>query len=320
MTSGPARTVLAHAQRRIQSAPTVGALSRGNALNNTLLFLVPALIWGSTWLAIRYQLGVVDPLVSVSYRFLAAGGLLLLYCRARRVRLRFGLRDQAFVALQGLLLFGLSYWVVYLAELDLPSGLVAVVYSGVLFANVINARLFLKSPIRRRVVLGGLLGLAGIGLIFADELAAFSLSNSSLLALGLAAVGVQFSSLGNILSARNQRAGMTVLQSNTLSMLYGSLSMLALSVLLGKPLAFEPSFRYVASFAYLVVFGSIIAFACFLTLLGRIGADRAGYVALLMPVIALALTTVFERYAWTPAAIVGAALVLLGNYLALRRT
>jgi drug/metabolite transporter (DMT)-like permease len=288
-------------------------------VNNALLFAIPTLIWGSTWLAIRYQLGVVDPVVSVAYRFVAAGVLMLAFCRVRGIPLRLGARDQVFVALQGLLLFGVNYWLVYEAERFLPSGLVAIVFSGILFANVLNGRVFLGSPVRREVLVGGVLGLAGVSAIFLNDLRTFSVSSRSLQGLALALVSVYLASLGNILSARNQRAGLSVLQSNTLGMVYGGTAMAVVSALLGRPFAFDTSLRYVASLTYLTVFGSIVAFACFLTLLGRIGADKAAYVTLVMPVIALILTTFFESYHWTPAAVAGAGLVLVGNYVALRR-
>lgn len=268
---------------------------------------------------ITYQLGVVDPLVSVSYRFLGAGGLLLVYCRSRGISLRFGYRAHLFMALQGLCLFGLNYWVVYEAERSLPSGLVAIVFSGILFGNVVNGRLLLGTPVRRSVLLGGTLGFTGIVLVFAPSITSFSLSNRTLVPLGLALVGVELASLGNIVSARNQKAGISVLQANALGMAYGGVAMLAISLALGKALSFDVSVRYVASLAYLTLLGSIAAFAAYLTLLGRIGADRAGYVTLLMPVIALALTTVVEGYRWTPLALLGVAFVLAGNYLALRR-
>jgi drug/metabolite transporter (DMT)-like permease len=288
-------------------------------MNNTVRFWVPAAIWGSTWLAIRYQLGVVDPVVSIAYRFLGAGVLLLLYCLASRVSLHLSWRRHAAVALQGILLFSINYWTVYLAELELPSGLVAVVFCGILFANILNGRMLLRTPIRRPIVMGGLLGLAGLVLVFLRDLTTFNTSPRTLAALGLALLGVQLSSLGNILSARTQQAGISVLQANTLGMLWGGLTMLAIAAVKGRPLVFDPSFHYVASLIYLAVFGSIIAFACFLSLLGRVGAARASYVSLVNPVIALALTTVFERYAWTPEALAGVVLVLLGCYIALRR-
>jgi drug/metabolite transporter (DMT)-like permease len=287
-------------------------------MSNTLLFLIPALIWGSTWLAIRYQFGVVDPMVSIAYRFLGAGALLLLYCLGRRVSLRLSWQRHAVVALQGILLFTVTYWTVYLAELELPSGLVAIVFCGILFANILNGRVFLKTPIGRSIVVGGLLGLAGLGLIFLRDLAAFGASRRSLAALGLTLIGVEVASLGDILSARTQQAGISVLQANTLGMLWGGVTMLVIAAVRGRPLAFDASLHYVASLAYLAVFGSIIAFACFLTLLGRVGAARASYVSLVNPIIALALTTVFESYRWTPAALAGVALVLLGTYIALR--
>lgn len=295
-----------------------GASRRG--LDDGLLFAVPSLIWGSTWLVIRYQLGVVDPLVSVAYRFLAAGTLMVGYCRVRGVSLRSGVSAHAFMALQGVLLFGVNYWLVYLAELHLPSGLVAVVFCGILLANVLNGRVFLRAPVRLPVLVGGVIGIGGICLIFLRDLLSFDAHSEGLQALGLALVSVYCASLGNTLSARNQRAGLGVLVSNTFGMLYGGASMLALSLALGKPLVFDLSLRYVASLAYLTVLGSIVAFACYLTLLGRIGADRAAYVTLVMPIIALLLTTWVEGYVWTGWAILGAGLVLLGNYVALRRS
>jgi len=258
-------------------------------------------------------------MVSVAYRFLGGGLLMIGYCRMRGVPLRFGARDRLFVILQGLFLFGVNYWLVYEAERWLPSGLVALVFSGILFANVLNGRLFLGSPVQPRVVIGGMLGLAGVGAIFAQEIRDFSLSNRSLWALGLAMGSVYLASLGNILSARNQRAGLSVLQTNAAGMLVGGTSMAVVSWGLDKPFAFDVSLGYVASLLYLMVFGSIVAFAAFLTLLGRIGADRAAYVALVMPVIALGLTTLFEGYRWTLPAIFGVVLVLAGNYLALRK-
>jgi drug/metabolite transporter (DMT)-like permease len=163
-----------------------------------------------------------------------------------------------------------------------------------------------------------LLGLAGLGLIFLRDLAAFSASQRSLFALGLTLVGVEVASLGDILSIRTQRAGISVLQANTLGMIWAGAFMLAVALISGRPLAFDLSFPYLASLAYLAVFGSIVAFACFLTLLTRVGAARASYVSLASPVIALTLTTVFETYRWTPVALAGAVLVLLGNAVALR--
>ena len=146
-------------------------------MNNYLLYSSTVLIWGSTWLAIKFQLGVVDPMVSVSYRFALAAVLLLGYCKAMGLRMRFNTMEHLFMALQGLLLFSFNYWFVYLAEVHLTSGLVAVIFSTIIFMNIINGRLMLAAPIRMPMVIGAIVGLLGLGLIFLPEISAFNLTD-----------------------------------------------------------------------------------------------------------------------------------------------
>jgi drug/metabolite transporter (DMT)-like permease len=288
-------------------------------LKNIILFLIPSLIWGSTWLAIKFQLGVVDPLVSVVYRFFLASVMLIIFCRIRKLNLKYSISQHLFMALQGFLLFGINYWLVYLAELHLPSGLVAVLFSTLIFMNIFNSALLLKSSIRPIVVLGALMGFVGIGLVFKQELFSFSLSSNNSLALILAILGAFLASLGNITSAHNQKNKLPVLQTNALGMLYGAISMLIITLIVGKPFEFDVSFAYISSLLYLTIFGSIFAFSSYLTLLGRIGADKSGYVALVIPVFALVLSTIFENYQWSTFALLGVCFILLGNVLVLRR-
>ena len=288
-------------------------------MKNLLLFLIPSLIWGSTWLAIKFQLGVVDPLVSVVYRFFLASIILIIFCRGRNLNLKYNLKQHLFMALQGFLLFGINYWLVYVAELHLPSGLVAVIFSTLIFMNILNSALILKSSIRPVVVLGALMGFVGIGLVFKQELFSFSLSSNNSLALILAILGAFLASLGNITSAHNQKNELPVLQTNAIGMLYGAISMLIITLLIGKPFAFDVSFDYIGSLVYLTIFGSIIAFSSYLTLLGRIGADKSGYVVLVIPIFALILSTIFEGYRWTIFALIGVSSILAGNVLVLRR-
>jgi drug/metabolite transporter (DMT)-like permease len=184
---------------------------------------------------------------------------------------------------------------------------------------VLFGALFLKSPILWSVVLGGAIGIGGVGLIFAEELSSFDLSDKATVALVWLFFGAMMASLGNIASQRNQRAGLPVLQTNAYGMLYGAVMMFALALATSTPLSFDFSFPYIASLIYLSLFGSIIAFGAYLTLIGNIGADKAGYIALLIPIIALLLSTVFEDYHWPPNAIAGVALVILGNLLALHK-
>lgn len=284
---------------------------------NGLLYLIPVLIWGSTWLAIKFQLGVVAPELSIAYRFAMASALLFAFCLVRRLPLRFDLRSHASIALQGLLLFSLNYLLVYLSETYLTSGLVAIVFSTMTIMNVLFGAIFLGDPVRPRVAFSAAVGLSGLALVFWPELSAFDLSSAPALGLILAVGGTVSASLGNIVSARNQRHGLPVVQSNAFGMGYSALYMLGLAALRGTRLTFDPSPGYVASLLYLAAFGSVVAFGSYLTLLGRIGPDRSAYVVVLFPIVALALSTSFEGLRWNPLGIAGIALVLLGNAIVL---
>jgi drug/metabolite transporter (DMT)-like permease len=286
---------------------------------NLVLYATTVLIWGSTWLVITYQLGAVDPVLSVAYRFTLASLLLLAFAALRKINLRFSARQHALFGLQGALLFSLNYLLVYLAELRLTSGLVAVIFSMLVFMNILIGALFLGTPVRRNVVLGALIGLVGISLVFLSELSAFSLRDRGFVGLLLGLGGTLFASLGNIVSAYNQRERLPVIQTNAFGMGYGALLMFALALLAGAPFRFETTPAYVTSLVYLALLGSIVAFGAYLTLLGRIGADRASYSSLLFPLVALGFSSLFEGYRWSAPALVGVLLVLAGNFLVLSR-
>ena len=288
-------------------------------MRNVMFYVMTILIWGSTWLAITFQLGRIDPMVSVTYRFSLAAVLLLLWCALRRLPMGFTWKEHLAMAAQGVFLFALNYWLFYLAELHIASGLAAVIFSTVMVMNVVNGAVFLKSPVDARVVAGGALGLVGIGLVFRPELTSFHFGDSGAKGLMLCFAATYLASIGNILSARNQKAGLPVVQTNAFGMLYGALLMLGLSALLGRSFAFEMSTAYVGSLVYLAVFGSIVAFGCYLSLIGRIGADRAAYATLVFPVVALVISTIWEGYRWSGYAFSGVALILLGNLLLLNR-
>lgn len=288
-------------------------------MQNIILYIVTILIWGSTWLAIKFQLGAVDPMVSVIYRFGLATLLLVLYCRLLKLRMRFSLQEHFFMALLGILLFAFNYWLVYLSEVYVTSGLAAVIMSSIVVLNIFNGALFIGVPIRRAMILGGLVGMAGIGLIFWPEIASFNLTDKGIKGLLFGFASACLASLGNITSARNQKHGLPVMQTNAYAMGYGTLFLLIVCVVIGKPFNFDFSIGYIGSLVYLTVLGSIIAFGFFLTLVGRIGPDKAGYVSLLIPVVALVISTLFEGYRWTPQAFAGLGLVLIGNYIIVKK-
>ncbi len=288
-------------------------------LPNSVLFLIPTFIWGSTWYVIKFQIGDTDPLFSVGYRFVLAAVILLVYGKLAKLNFRFSARSHFFIALQGLCLFGINYWLVYMAEEHLTSGLVAVIFSGLIFMNVFLNSIILKAPVRRNVIIGGAVGIFGIFLIFKDELAAFNLSDDSFIAFLMALGSVFLASSGNILSAFNQRQKIPVIQTNAFGMLYGSAIVICIGVLSGKTMSIDLNFSYIASLLYLSIFGSIIAFTTYLNLLGKIGPDKAGYISLVMPVIALGISTYLEGYQWTLYGFIGLLLILGGIFLALKR-
>lgn len=294
-------------------------ITRGRLkLKNILLFAISSLIWGSTWLAIKFQLGVVDPLVSVVYRFFLASAILLLYCRITSLNLKFTLKEHMYMALLGIFLFGTNYWLVYLAEMHLPSGLV-VVFSSIIFLNIVNGAIFLKSKIRLYVVFGAVFGIIGIVLVFKEELVVFNLSSENSFAFLLAIIAAILASFGNITSAFIQKKNLPVIQTNAFAMFYGPLLMFIISLVMGKSFTFDMSFSYIGSLLYLTIFGSIIAFGSYLTLLGNIGADKSAYVTLVIPVIALIFSTIFENYQWNTYAIIGVFFILTGNGIILKR-
>jgi drug/metabolite transporter (DMT)-like permease len=292
--------------------------AKPDASSNVLLFFLASFIWGTTWLAIKFQLGVVAPEVSVAWRFALASLLLVGWCLLRGISLRFTARDHARLALLGFLLFGLNYVLVYRAEQHLASGLVAVVFSFLVFWNLIGARLFFGTPAPPAVALGAVLGVAGVALLFWPEVTSLHASAGQTRGLWLALVATFFASAGNLYSQRFFATGPPVAPSIAFAMGYASLSVMAWCAVSGIPFAFDARPRYVLSLAYLAVFGSVVAFMAFLTLLKRIGAGRSGYTAAVIPLIAMLASTAFEGYRWSAAPVAGMLLVLGGTVLVLR--
>jgi drug/metabolite transporter (DMT)-like permease len=287
-------------------------------MGNTLLYVITVLIWGSTWLAITFQLGVVPPELSVAYRFFLASIILFAFSKLRGLNLRFTRQEQLFMALQGLMLFSINYVMVYFAEVYVTSGLVSVLFSAVIVFNVFFGFFILRSPIRGRVLLGSLVGILGLALIFWPEMVGLDLAGGRVLGLVLGLGSAVSASIGNIVSARNQRAGLPVIQTNAYGMLYGSIFTMVFALVRGVEFSFDVSAGYIGSLIYLALFGSVIAFSTYLTLLGRIGADRAAYVTVMFPLVALVLSAIFEGLQLNVWQFVGVALILLGNVIVVR--
>jgi drug/metabolite transporter (DMT)-like permease len=293
-------------------------------MQGAIYYLLTVLIWGSTWFAIRFQLGAVDESVSLVYRFGLASLLLLVWCIFRRVSLRFSVTEHLAMGAQGACLFSTNYLLFYWCTGLITSGLVAIIFSTVIVMNIVNGAIFLKRKVQPIVLMGALVGLAGITLVFWDEIASTraesaSASHDVFIGLGIGLIATFMASMGNILSARNQSHGLPVLQTNAFGMAYGALLMAVYALVTQSPFTVDLSVPYIASLLYLSLFGSIIAFGAYLTLVGRIGADRAAYATVLFPLVALVISSVFEDFDWTPLALLGVLLVLAGNVLVVGR-
>lgn len=288
-------------------------------MNTAFLYAATVLIWGSTWYAITLQLGVVDPVISVAYRFALSALLLLAWCTVRAKNMRYGARDHLWMAVQGLFLFCANYAVFYVATGYVTSGLVAVVFSTIAAWNLLFSRLFFATPVDGRVLTGAALGIFGLGLVFWPQIESLGLHDNAALGLLLCIIATILASFGNMASSRNQQHGLPVLQTNAYGMAYGAVFTAIYGVASGRSFLWDASASYLWSMLYLALFGSVLAFGAYLTLLGRIGAGRAAYAAVLFPVVALSLSVALEGYAFTPLAAAGAALVLGGNVLVLAR-
>ncbi len=287
-------------------------------MSTTALFLTPVLIWGSTWLAITWQLGTVAPEVSVTYRFAAASALLAAGCFATCRSLRFPLRDHAFLAGVGLLMICANYILIYRAERFIASGLVAVVYSTIVFMTPIGMRVAFGAPLRPRLFVAATLGVAGVALLFLPELDAARRGGSTAVGVALTLAAAAACAAGNLIAVRNHVAGIPTIAGTVWTMSYGTLFAALVAIASGSRWTFDARPAYVLSLAYLAVFGSVVAFATYFTLLKRVGAGPSSYTAVATPVIALLLSTLFEGYRWSWIAALGVVLAVLGNGLALR--
>lgn len=286
---------------------------------NLGLYGATVLFWGTTWIAMKHQVGPVAAELSVAYRFTIAAAVVFLWALAARQRLRFAPRDHALLAAMGLCMFSFNFYFFYQAAAWVTSGLLAVVFSMTVVLNIINGRLLLGRRATPRTLVAAALGVAGIVVLFWPEVSRFDLADDGSLGLLLALTGTLCFSLGNIASAGAQLRGLPVLSCNAWGMAYGALAMYVLALLGGAPFVFDTRLSYEAGLIYLALCGSVLAFGAYLTLLGRIGADRAAYATVLFPLVALVISTVVEDYVWTPGALAGVALVLAGNLLVLLR-
>ena len=284
-----------------------------------ILYAIVVLIWGSTWYAIKLQLGPVAEELSVAYRFALAGLCLIAYAALTGQSLRIPQAHYPLVVVQGSLMFSIAYVLVYVGSGYITTGLVAVLYSLIVIFNGIFEWLIYRTSFDRRLLLASIVGLTGTTAVFWPEVGVVSLTDDVLRGIAWTVASVIVAALGNMAAIRNTGRRVPVLLINAHGMLWGAALSFLIAMLLGRPIRFSLDPQYLGSLVYLAVLGSSLVFGCYMALLQRVGAARASYASVLFPIVALLISTALEGYRWSLAAIVGVILILAGNWLALSR-
>ncbi len=292
-------------------------------MNNLSLYLLTVLIWGTTWIAVEFQIPTsgagAAPEVSVFYRYVIAALVIFIWCRFQKLSLRFsGGAHLVFMSL-GLLLFCLNYICVYVGQGYITSALMAIIFSTVSWMNIFNARIFFGTRSGWRVIIGAVVGMFGLCLMFWPSIQNLSLTDATVIGGLIGMLGAYFASLGNMISQATQKRNLPVMETNAWAMFYGALFTGLICLARGQSFVVDLTPSYVISLLYLAVFGSVIGFWAYLTLLGRIGANKAGYATIAFPVIAILISVMFEGLEITPALLIGMVLVLVGNLSILHR-
>lgn len=298
-----------------------------NRLKNWQLFAICVLTWGTTWHAITYQLTHTTPEFGVAIRFALAGATVLLLCLWRGESLRCHASDHAALAVQGAFMYGLSYFCVYRAELHLPSGVVAIGYSASPLISGLGALLLFGTALSGRFIAGGILGLAGVTLLFWPEIGKATADaggvggrdKDALLGAALTLGAVLLSAAGSLTASRNRTRGLAFWPALGWGLFYGGAISFVVVLALGQPIGLPTAPTWWLSLLYLAWAGSALTFACFLTLMDRLGPGPAGAVGVMTPLLALCVSVALEGFQPSGLTFAGAALAVLGNVLMLRR-
>jgi drug/metabolite transporter (DMT)-like permease len=286
---------------------------------NLVLYLLTIAIWGSTWILAKFQVDSTSALQSVFYRYLIAALLLQGLITILRSRNRHSLRTHGLFFLLGSFLFCWNYVLFYTATgMGLTTGLIAVIFSLIITMNMVNNAILFRELPERSTLIGALIGLIGISMVFAEDIATIK-GQGLYIAILLCIVATYMASMGNMMSKILQRQGISVTGSNGWGMTYGALILLVVVLVFDRPLVLPVTLPFLSSLIFLSVIGSIGAFWSYLTLLGRVGADKAAYAMIVFPIWALMISWMFEGFLWTPVKLFGVGVILVGNLFVIER-
>ena len=288
-------------------------------MNNLILFISTLICLSPTWYLIKFQFGVVDPLISIFYRFLIASAIVFIFLIFFKKKLSFNLNQHLWFLLLGVTLFSLNYIFFYLANTYLISGIVTIAFSTILIMNILGERIYFKIKSSRQTLLAAGFGIIGILIIFEKELLNFKVEDKTHIGIILSFIATFWASTGNLIHQKNFKDKIPFVQSIAYGMLYGSIFTLIVAKFRGAELLFDDSFSYISSLLYLSIIGSVVAFYLYLKLLESIGSARAGYIGVIMPIIALIISTIFEGLQWSNNLIFGLPVLIFGCVLILKQ-
>jgi len=288
-------------------------------MNNLILFISTLLCWSPTWYLIKFQFGVVDPLISIFYCFFLASVIVFIFLILSKKKMSFNLQQHLSFLLLGVTLFSLNYIFFYLANTYLISGIVTIAFSTILIMNILGERIYFKIKSSKETLFAAGFGIVGILIIFGNELLNFKLEDKTHIGIILSFIATFWASTGNLVHQKNSKDKIPFIQSIAYGMLYGSLFTLIVAKFRGAEIIFDNSISYILSFLYLSIIGSVVAFYLYLKLLENIGSARAGYIGVIMPIIALIISTIFEGLQWTNNLIFGLPVLIFGCVLILNQ-
>jgi drug/metabolite transporter (DMT)-like permease len=288
-------------------------------MRNLVLFISTLICWSPTWYLIKFQFGVVDPLISIFYRFFIASIIVFIFLILSKKKMSFNLHQHLSFLLLGVTLFSLNYIFFYLANTYLISGIVTIAFSTILIMNILGERIYFKIKSSKETLFAAGFGIVGILIIFGNELLNFRLEDKTHIGIILSFIATFWASTGNLVHQKNSKDKIPFIQSIAYGMLYGALFTLIVAKFRGAEIIFDNSTSYILSFLYLSIIGSVVAFYLYLKLLESIGSARAGYIGVIMPIVALIISTLFEGLQWTNNLIFGLPVLIFGCVLILNQ-
>ncbi|MEM1160223.1 MAG: DMT family transporter [Pseudomonadota bacterium] len=282
-----------------------------------VLFALTVLVWGSTWIMMKFQLGVVDATASLTYRYFIAGVLVLAGAAIAGKRIQLRGREHLWCVAQGGMMFSINYWMTYIAAEHLTTGVISVFFAGASACTMLVALVVFQRVPALRTAMGALMGVIGTALVFWPEIDGLPVDGPEVQSGFLLILSVFLFASGGLVGARNLGAGMPRYATIGWAMVYGSGWMCAVVLIRGDTFGFDLSLPYILSLVWLIVLGSGLVFVMYFILIERIGPERASYASVMFPLVALVISTFAEGYQWPLLALIGVPLAIIGNGLVL---